>query len=181
MAALRTRRLTLTPCRPSDCADFIALERDPEVMRFLNGGHPVDRERADPNASFLMPRGTEPYVWTARRTTNDAFVGWFCLWPESETLAELGYRLRRTDWGRGLASEGASALVNWGFESAGYGKIVGTTMAVNRASRRVMERLGMTHARTDHVDWPDPIPGSEEGDVWYELTRSEWERRSTAT
>ena len=89
-------------------------------------------------------------------------------------MAELGYRLRRMDWGQGLASEGASALVNWGFRSGGYDKIVGTTMAVNHASRRVMEKIGMTHARTDHVDRPDPIPGSEEGEVWYELTRSGW-------
>ena len=119
MAVLQTMRLTLGPCCPADRADFIDLERDPEVMRFLNGGYPVDREQADPDAPFLMPRGTEPYVWTARRTINGAFVGWFCLWPESETLAELGYRLRRADWGQGLASEGASALVNWGSEAAG--------------------------------------------------------------
>jgi RimJ/RimL family protein N-acetyltransferase len=119
------------------------LELDPEVMRFLNGGHAVDHEQIDLNATFLMPRGTEPYVWTARRTTNGAFVGWFCLCPESETLAELGYRLRRMDWGQGSASEGASALVNWGFRSGGYDKIVATTMTVNHASRRVMEKIGL--------------------------------------
>ncbi|MGH9694274.1 MAG: GNAT family N-acetyltransferase, partial [Bryobacteraceae bacterium] len=67
-------------------------------------------------------RGSEPHVWTGRRTTNGAFVGWFCLWPDSETLAELGYRLRRMDWGQGLASEAASALVDWGFRSNGYNK-----------------------------------------------------------
>jgi hypothetical protein len=71
-------------------------------MRFPNGGYAVDHEQIDPNATFLMPRGTEPYVWTARHTTNGAFVGWFCLWPESETLAELRYRLRRMDWGPGV-------------------------------------------------------------------------------
>lgn len=174
MVVLQTLRLTLSPCLPGDCADFIALERDPEVMRFLNGGHPVDREQSDPDAPFLMPRGTEPHVWTARRTANAAFVGWFCLWPESETMAELGYRLRRMDWGQGLASEGASALVRWGFATGGYDRIVATTMAVNRRSRRVMEKLGMTCTRTDYAHWPDPIPGSEQGEVWYELTRSAW-------
>ena len=174
MAVLQTMQLTLSPCCPSDRTDFIDLELDPEVMRFLNGGHAVDHEQAEPDATFLMPRGTEPYVWTARRTTNGAFVGWFCLWPESETLAELGYRLRRMEWGQGLASEGASALVNWGFESGGYDKIMASTMAVNLASRRVMEKIGLTYARTVTADWPDPIPGSEYGEVWYELMRSEW-------
>ncbi len=174
MAVLQTTRLTLSPCTPNDCADFIDLERDPEVMRFLNGGHAVDRETIGPDATFLTPRGTEPYIWTARRTANGAFVGWFCLWPESEGLAELGYRLRRMDWGQGLASEGALALVNWGFESGQYDKIAATTMAINLGSRRVMEKIGLSYARTVMYDGPDPIPGSENGEVWYALTRSDW-------
>jgi RimJ/RimL family protein N-acetyltransferase len=174
VTVLQTTHLTLSPCRPSDRADFIDLELDPEVMRFLNGGHAVDPERGEPNATFLRPRGTEPHVWTARHTTDGAFVGWFCLWPESATLAELGYRLRRAAWGQGLASEGASALVDWGFGTGGYDKIVATTMAANHASRRVMEKIGMNYARTVFVDWPDPIPGSEHGEVWYELMRSQW-------
>jgi RimJ/RimL family protein N-acetyltransferase len=171
MAVLQTARLTLSPCRPGDRADFIDLERDPEVMRFLNGGYAVDRETVAPNATFLMPTGTEPYVWTARRTADGVFVGWFCLWPESETRAELGYRLHRVYWGQGLAAEGAAALVDWGFETAGYEKIVATTMTVNQASRRVMEKIGMRHARTVSGDFPDPIAGSEHGEVWYELDR----------
>lgn len=174
VVVLRTQRLTLSPCSPEDRDEFMELERDPEVMRFLNGGHAVDHTRIDPDAPFLMPRGTEPYVWTARRTAHGTFVGWFCLWPESDTLAELGYRLRRADWGQGLASEGAAALVDWGFRSAGYDRIMASTMAVNRGSRRVMEKLGMRHMRTVHLDWPEPIAGSEEGDVEYELTRAQW-------
>ena len=146
-------------------------------MRFLNGGHPIDQEQSDPDATFLMPRGTEPYVWTARRTTNSAFVGWFCLWPESEEVAELGYRLRRMEWGQGLASEGASALINWGFESCGYDSIFACTMAVNHASRRVLEKIGLNYVRTVHVDWPDRFPGIEDGEVQYELLRSEWNGR----
>lgn len=173
MAVLQTARLTLRPCCPSDRADFIGLELDPDVMRYLSGGRIFDPEIPDPNSTFLMPRGTEPYVWTAR-TNRDTFAGWFCLWPESETLAELGYRLPRTEWGRGLASEGTFALVDWGFRSSGYDRIVATTMAVNLASRRVMEKLGMRHTRTEQVDWSDPIPGSEHGEVWYEITRPEW-------
>jgi len=176
MAVLQTARLTLSPCNPGDRDDFIALELDPEVMRYLNGGQAVDPAHVDPahidpDAPYLMPRGTEPYVWTARRTATGAFVGWFCLWPESESLAELGYRLRRLEWGQGLAAEGAAALVAWGFENAGYDKIVACTMTVNHGSRRVMEKIGMTHTRTVPYDF-DPFPGSEHGEVWYEVTRA---------
>jgi RimJ/RimL family protein N-acetyltransferase len=174
MTVLQTLRLTLSPCTPDDRADFMDLERDPEVMRFLNGGHAVDHQQVDPNATFLMPRGTEPYVWTARRKQTDAFVGWFCLWPESEQVAEIGYRLARMDWGQGLACEGASALIEYGFQICGYEKIVATTMAVNHASRRVMEKSGLSYARTEFLEWDAPIPGSEEGDVWYEIAHAEW-------
>ena len=121
MPVLQTANLILSPCSPDDGADFIDLERDPDVMHFLNGGA-VDHENIDPNnVTFLMPRGKEPYVWTARRKENGEFVGWFCLFPENEKLAEIGYRLRRQDWGQGLASEGAAALVSWGFNIAGLG------------------------------------------------------------
>jgi len=174
VAVLQTMRLTLSPCRPGDCADFMDLERDPEVMRFLNGGHALDHAQSYRDAPFLMPRGTEPDVWTARRTANGAFVGWFCLSPESEKVAELGYRLRRMDWGQGLASEGASALVNWGFRDGGYDRIFACTMTVNHASRRVLEKIGLNYARTVHVDWPDRFPGIEDGEVQYELVRAGW-------
>ena len=174
MTVLRTKSLTLRLCCPSDRSDFIALELDPEVMHFLNGGA-VDHATTDPKAvTFLMPRGTEPYVWTARRTVGNAFVGWFCLFPETKALAEIGYRLRRHDWGRGLASEGASTLVDWGFRSAGYEKVIACTMAVNKGSRRVMEKIGMKHARTDYPKFSAAIPGADEGEVWYELHRSDW-------
>ena len=47
-------------------------------------------------------------------------------------------------------------------------------MAVNRASHRVMEKIGMRHARTEHTALLDAIPGSEQGEVWYELARADW-------
>jgi RimJ/RimL family protein N-acetyltransferase len=170
MFPLRTVNLTISLCSPDDCADFIALEHDADVMRFLSGGHGGD----DLGDTFLKPRGTEPYVWTARRTATGAFVGWFCLWPENEQVAELGYRLRRAEWGQSLASEGAYALVKWGFSSAGYDKIFASTMAANLASRRVLEKVGLAHVRTVAVDWADAIPGGHMGEVHYEATRLNW-------
>lgn len=71
-------------------------------------------------------------------------------------------------------------MINWGFAIAGYDRIVATTMAVNRASRRVMEKIGMYHVRTVQTDFSDPIPGSEQGEVWYEATRTEWQALTTS-
>lgn len=174
MTELRSRRLVLRRCRPDDRDDFVALERDPEVMRYLHGGA-VDHGQTRPeDVTFLMPRGTEPEVWTARHSGDGAFVGWFCLFEDTVEQAEIGYRLCRGAWGQGLAVEGAALLIDWGFQVGGYDRIVACTMAVNQPSRRVMERLGMTHSRTDQGNWPDPIPGAEEGEVWYQLDRSAW-------
>jgi RimJ/RimL family protein N-acetyltransferase len=174
MAILQTGTITLTPSTPSDAADFMALERDPEVMYFLNGGRAVDHSKDNSDATFFMPRGTEPDVWTARHTAGGGFVGWFTLYPETAQLAELGYRLKRSEWGRGLATEGAAALVDWGFKSCAYEKVFGSTSAVNHGSRRVMEKIGMRYARAIPFEWPDPFPGSELGEVIYEVTREDW-------
>lgn len=176
MTELRTKRLVLRRCRPDDRDDFIALERDPEVMRYLNGG-PVEHELVRPeDVTFLMPRGTEPEVWTACRRDDGEFVGWFGLFEDTAEQGEIGYRLRRDHWGKGLASEGAAALIGLGFDTMGFDRIVACTMTVNRASRRVMEKLGMTLVRTDLSPWQNPIAGSDEGEVWYELTRVTWAR-----
>jgi RimJ/RimL family protein N-acetyltransferase len=174
MAVLQTKSLTLTPSLPRDAADFMALERDPEVMYFLNGGHAVDHSREQTDATFFMPRGTESDVWTARHTANGAFVGWFTLYPDTPQSAELGYRLKRSEWGRGLATEAAAALVDWRFNTCAYEKVFGSTSAVNHGSRRVMEKIGMTYARAIPFEWPTPFPGSELGEVVYEMTRDDW-------
>ena len=172
MAILRTQRMILSPCTSADRDDFISLEQDPAVMRYLNGGHAVDPDAIDENSSFLMPRGLEPYVWTARTIHNNDFIGWFCLWPDGERVAELGYRLRQSAWGQGLASEGASALLHWGFEAGLYDKVVATTLTVNQASGRVMEKIGLRYSHTVSLDGPAEFPGCEQGDVWYEIDRA---------
>ena len=171
MTILQTDRMILSPCTPADRDDFITLEQDPAVMRYLNGGHAVDPDLIDENGPFLMPRGLEPYVWTARTFQNNDFIGWFCLWPDGERFAELGYRLRQTKWGQGFATEGASALLNWGFGAGLYDKVVATTLTVNHGSRRVMEKIGLRYSRTVPVPAPEMFPGCEQGEVWYEIDR----------
>ncbi len=174
MTILHSPRLTLRPSTPDDRADFIALERDPEVMRYLNGGVPMVTEEPDPQADYFMPRGGEPHLWAAFEKEGGAFAGWFCLWPEGEGVAELGYRLARSTWGRGLATEGARVLTEWGFVHAGHERITATTMAVNTGSRRVMEKIGMRHVSTIPYAGLAAIDGSEHGEVWYEISRTEW-------
>ena len=98
-------------------------------------------------------------------------------WPDADGetgVTELGYRLRRSAWGHGYATEGARALVRRAFAGLGVQEVVATTMAVNTGSRRVLEKAGLRLARTVHLDWPDPLPGTEHGEVEYRLRRAEW-------
>ena len=177
-ASFRTARLSLRLVRQTDRQHLVALECDPEVMRFLSCGRPISHDGADESAGFLTPRGTEGDVWTAAETLSGAFVGWFSLRRVRKGMAELGYRLRRDAWDRGYASEGARGLVGRGFAEVGLERIVAKTMAVNHASRRVLEKAGLAHVRTVYPHWRDPIPGSELGDVEYEITRDVWQTTS---
>jgi len=178
--SFETARLSLSLVRETDRENLVALERDPEVMRFLNSGRPAPEDSGDEGAGFLMPRGHEHGVWTAVETRSGAFVGWFSLRCVHEGVAKLGFRLRRDAWGRGYASEAAQALVAKGFAEMGLQQIVASTMAVNHASRRVMEKAGLAHVRTIFPPWSDPLPGSELGDVEYEIARDAWEATRSA-
>jgi len=92
-------------------------------------------------------------------------------------VAELGYRLLPEVWGLGYATEGARALIRHGFASLDLTSIVATTMTLNLASRRVLEKAGLSLARTFLAVWPSYLEGAEHGDVEYAIVRSAWRER----
>lgn len=149
-------------------------------MRYLNAGAPTPLEPVDANAaSYLMPRGNEPEVWAVVARENGSLAGWVALFVDDGTdvddrTGELGYRFFRGFWGQGYATEAAKAVISDAFLRVGVMRIKGLTMAVNTRSRRVMEKLGMRHTETRSIDWPDPFPGVEEGEVEYILERDSW-------
>lgn len=168
---LGTQRLALRPVNPTDRGDLTALEADPDVMRFLNGGLPVP-EAGCPDADFLTPRGTEPEVLVAHQRGTGRFIGWFALFDDGLMdglrTAEIGYRLHRWAWGQGLATEGVSALVDQAFDALGFERVRALTLAVNAGSRRVLEKAGFRHTGTVFPALAHRLPGSEAGEVVYE-------------
>ena len=143
-------------------------------MRYLNGGRPTPlKPDSEADQGFLMPRGHADGLWVVVEPPTGAFLGWVSLRRQGEA-GDLGYRFRRDAWGRGYATEAAAAVVADAFERRGLSHITAQTMAVNLASRRVMERLGMRHERTFFVDFPDALPESEHGEVEYAITREAW-------
>jgi RimJ/RimL family protein N-acetyltransferase len=179
---VETERLLLRQFTPDDVDVLVELDSDPEVMRFITGRRatPADEIRDEVLPAFLAyhARGDAWGFWAAVEKSTGAFAGWFHLRPRAgedpPDEPELGYRLRREAWGRGLASEGARALVERAFRVHGARRVHASTMVVNVASRRVMERAGLRFVRVFHQDWPDRIEGEELGDVEYALTHEEW-------
>ncbi|WCN81186.1 GNAT family N-acetyltransferase [Micromonospora sp. LH3U1] len=171
---LRLRRLTM-----ADVDALVELDSDPEVMRFLTGGvaTPPATVRDEQLPRLLAQYDRHPGLgrWAAVDPQTSGFVGWFALDPSADgTEAELGYRLRRSAWGHGLATEGSTALVRYAFDTVGVRRVWAETMTVNERSRRVLEKAGLHYVRTFHLQWDDPIPGTEHGEVEYELRAEEW-------
>ncbi|GAB2469199.1 GNAT family N-acetyltransferase [Jatrophihabitans fulvus] len=177
-AVLRTERLTLVPLADGHLEDEIALDADPQVMRFLD--RPRTREQVVARHAerlAVAARTTGLGFWAGLR--DDAFVGWWLLdEAERPDEAELGYRLAARFWRQGFASEGARELLRHGFDDLGLQRVFGETMAVNAGSRAVMASLGMSYVRTVHGTWDDPLPGWEQGEVEYAITRSQWRARA---
>jgi RimJ/RimL family protein N-acetyltransferase len=166
LGELTTERLVLRPLSLDDVDLLVDLDADPEVMRHITGGRPSSRDEVD-----AIVRASLGHRWVAFERADGAFVGWFGLRPTGPEEYELGYRLRRDRWGTGLATEGSAALVSAALGDLGARRVWAQTMAVNERSRGVMERCGLQYVRTFHLEWDDPIPGTEHGEVEYEIVR----------
>jgi RimJ/RimL family protein N-acetyltransferase len=168
---LHTERLRLAPLSETDLPHLVAMNGDPEVMRYLTG-RPATPEEVAAELPGLLGGERGLGLWSGY-LADGSFAGvWFLTGdPGDPGAGELGWRLPQSAWGHGLAAEGARALVAHGFGTVGLERLWAETMAVNTRSRRVMDRLGMRHVRTEVGVWDDPIPGWEQGEVVYELRR----------
>jgi RimJ/RimL family protein N-acetyltransferase len=177
-----TERLVLRRFTTDDVDNLVELDSDPEVMLRINGGRPTSRE--DVETDFLPAflsyyQRFEAYgFWAVIEKSTDDFLGWIHFRPPPDTPQadpELGYRLKKSAWGKGYAAEGSQAVIDRGFTEFGVRRVHAETMAVHTGSRRVMEKCGMTLVRTFMAAWPDRITGDELGDVEYAITREQWQ------
>lgn len=177
---LTTERLVLRRFTLDDAEALLALDSDPRVRRFVEDGEPVTRESAIEMIEHWLRYHEASDLfgfWAAIERSTGGFLGWFHYRPDNdrdEDEPELGYRLIASAWGTGLATEGSRALIDHGFATGRVRLVWAQTMAVNMASRRVMEKAGMRPTRTFPTEWPVRIAGDEEGDVEYAITFDEW-------
>ena len=187
---LRTERLVMLPLSDEHLDLEAQFDSDAEVLRYL-WGRARSRDEVVASHAERMEFGRQVAglgYWMAFLSTENAgppgeFIGLMMLPPDhadgrdcDPADAALGYRITRRHWGRGYASEASAALLRHVFETVGVSKVVADTMAVNLGSRAVMEKVGMRYVRTYFVDFADPLPGSDQGEVLYEVTREEWLR-----
>jgi RimJ/RimL family protein N-acetyltransferase len=148
---LETKRMYFREFQETEAQLLFELDSDPEVMRFISNGHPTPLARIQ---NEIIPKFLNFYrqsppqgFWAAHLLDNGDFIGWFHFRPSTlpgaEKDMELGYRLKRNVWGRSLATEGSRALLEKAFKEWGCEKVCAHTMAINLASRRVMEKVGL--------------------------------------
>ena len=158
---LETARLILRPWRDSDRAPFAEMNADPAVMNYF----PAPMTRAESDAALARfqaayDRDGFGFLVAELRSTG-AFAGIIGAQTMRDVVpnlpqpaVEIGWRLPRAFHGQGLATEGARATVAFCFNQLNLPEVVAITALGNRASRRIMEKLGMTHRPELDFDHP---------------------------
>jgi ribosomal-protein-alanine N-acetyltransferase len=149
LSMLETERLILRRFDENDTDAVYALRSDADVMRFIR--EPQKRQETVnwlKMVSSLWETEKIGFCAVVEKQTGK-LIGWCGLWRLPETgETEIGYAIARQFWGRGLGSEAAGAFLAYGFETLKLYEIAAVARPENTASRRVMEKLGMTFGYT---------------------------------
>ena len=151
---LETERLVLRRVTLADLDNLARINSDPEVMRFIGNGSVLTRAQSEARIrriqkvyEFFPGLG----LWIGEEKPSRQFVGAYALiYIPKTTEVEVGYRLRKSAWGRGLATEGARALVRYGIFELGLDRVVGLTHPENDASKHVLMKSGLQARGTGH-------------------------------
>ena len=167
---LTTDRLTLRPFVREDAVPLHRILHEPDILQYFPRPSAPDLDRV----KGLVDRQLEHWRthnlgwWAVQPHDHPELVGWNGLQYLDETgEVEIGYLLSHAFWGRGLATEGARAGLRYGFETLGLDQIIGLVHPDNRASQRVLEKLGMTLT--------GPAVYFEMDLLRYVVTADEWE------
>ena len=130
MTEIETSRLLLRPWRNEDLAPYARICTDPEVMRYLSGAMTPKQSEEQVSAFVRHWKERGFGLWAVEEKSSATFIGFIGLlyheeWPEGEHKTEVGWRLDRSFWGRGLATEGARASLHYGFEEPRHPAYVG--------------------------------------------------------
>jgi len=156
---LTTDRLILRQWKHSDRAPFAAINADTDVMRYFD--RPRERTESDATVDRLEGHIYEHGFgfWAAELKEIGAFIGFIGIEHTPPNLAcspavEIGWRLDKRFWGKGLAPEGARASLLFAFSKLKLAEVVSFTAETNKPSMRVMEKIGMQRDKSADFDHP---------------------------
>ena len=180
---IETERLVLRDWKDEDAAAFAELNADPRVMEFFVRS--LDRAQSDAlMARIRADLARNGYgLYATEVKDSGAFIGFVGLAKPGfdapfMPAIEIGWRLARTAWGSGYATEGARGVIDHAFGPLGLDALVSFTAEWNRPSRRVMEKLGMAHDPRDDFVHPDVPPGHKLArHVLYRIDRAGWAKQ----
>ena len=181
---LRTERLLLRPWRESDLDPWAAMNADPQVREHF--GDLLDREQSAASiAAFTADLDERGWGWWAVEVrATGQFIGFCGLDPVDEDMSftgvEAGWRLARSAWGKGYATEGALACLAYGFDALDLAEILAITSTTNLRSMAVMRRIGMTYDPTGDFDNAEVPEGPLRRHVVYRISRDAYRGRLTA-
>jgi RimJ/RimL family protein N-acetyltransferase len=156
---LQTERLVLRQWNDDDLWAFADMNADPEVMEHFLAPMTAEQSAEMMGRQQSLLDAGRPALFAAEIWSTSTFIGFIGLNTPTFTApftpcVEIGWRLARSAWGQGYATEGAQAVLKYGFVSLGLPEIVSFTATGNERSRAVMERIGMTHDPADDFDHP---------------------------
>ena len=160
---LETARLVLRDFIPQDREPFSRINSDPRVLEFL--GPALDRATSDAWVDRIIASSLDDRPRLLAVTDRGVMIGYVGLSVPSfdaqfTPCVEIGWRLSSASWGYGFATEAAVAVLDWGFTHHGLDEIVSFTTVSNHRSRRVMEKIGMSHDSAGDFDHPRLEPGN---------------------
>lgn len=182
---IKTKRLILRPWRKEDFDPFAALNADKRVMEYF----PSTLNQAESDdlaikiATDLANRGWG--LWAITIPNEADFVGFIGLSVPSfdahfTPAVEVGWRLAYDFWGKGYATEGALAALNYAFDEIKLDEVVSFTPVQNERSRRVMEKIGMQHNSKDDFDHPKVVEKHPlRRHVLYRIDQEKWFNQSS--
>ncbi|MFE2570248.1 GNAT family N-acetyltransferase [Streptomyces mirabilis] len=175
MPELRTDRLLLRRWRESDLEPWAAMNADPEVREHL--GELLTREESDAAVALMQAEfdGRGFGWWALESRETGEFIGRAGLDEVGEDMpfagVDIGWRLMRSAWGHGYATEAALACLAFGFEALGLPEVVASTTVHNLRSQAVMRRIGMTRDPADDFEDPSVPEGPLRRCVLYRIRR----------
>ncbi len=166
-----TSRLRIRIFRDIDLDRLDEMHTDPEVMRYMGQvlTREQSRERIRKYIDNLPKNGFT--MWALEAKADGDLVGRAGLsFLDGTEEIEVGYLIDRRYWGQGFATEAAAACVSFGFDQVGLEWIAGIVQPPNKASLRVLEKLGFVYLREDHFYNADVL--------YHRLERSRWTART---